>query len=127
MAKVFVYGTLKQGHGNHKWYLTDSECLGKGSIEGFDLYDLGPFPAIVPSLTPDKSKVYGELYEVTPEVLVQLNGLEGYIEQKPEAGMYDRTGVIVTTEKGERVLDVLTYFMHYPPKSANKLPEGRWK
>lgn len=127
MNKVFVYGTLKQGKGNHQWYLTDSNFLGSGSIEGYDLYDLGPFPAIVPQLNPDNSKVYGELYEVTNDVLAGLNGLEGYREHAPDTGLYDRADVIVTMQNGEETHDALVYFMRAAPESGVKLDEGVWK
>jgi len=36
--KVYVYGTLMKGHGNHGYYLSQSEFLGKGEITGYALY-----------------------------------------------------------------------------------------
>lgn len=45
--KVFVYGTLMKGHGNHSYYLSQSEFHGKGEITGYALYAVSSFPGIV--------------------------------------------------------------------------------
>jgi len=121
--KVFVYGTLKSGHGNHKAYLYQSPLVGNASIMGFDLYDLGCFPAIVKNSTEGR-RVFGELYEVTPAVAKQLDGLEGY---RPDgSGLYDKTLVTAELEDGTTFEDVLVYHMHVPPTRAELLTLGVW-
>ncbi len=72
--KVFVYGSLKRGFLYHS-FLETSEFLGNAHIMGYDLYDLGSYPAILKSKD-DKSKVYGEVYEVDQETLRRLDKLE---------------------------------------------------
>ena len=70
--KVFVYGTLMDGEGNHG-HLENSTCLGKATIEGYDMYDVGYYPAIVPG----DNLVIGELYQVPKEDMPSIDRLEG--------------------------------------------------
>ena len=70
---VFCYGTLKQGFGNHH-RLADSPFVGHAITSGV-MYDLGAFPAVSLHGT---NQIHGELYEVTRDVLMDLDRLEGY-------------------------------------------------
>src|SRR5262245_17467942 len=71
----FVYGTLMRGERNHR-VIQDAEVLGLGRTEPrFTLYDLGAYPGAV--LSGGKA-IVGELYEVTDEILEQLDRLEGH-------------------------------------------------
>lgn len=70
---IFVYGTLMKGQRNHDAFLRDESFVGTGTIEGYDMYDLGSFPGI----TGGTGKVYGEVYRVTPEELKRIDRLEG--------------------------------------------------
>ena len=73
---VAVYGTLKQGRGNHR-ILETSQYLGDDWVSGFKLYESG-IPFAVPTGVPeDRIKV--EVYEVTdPDVMDSLDWLEGH-------------------------------------------------
>ena len=73
--KFFVYGTLKQGHRNHD-LLFGAESLGLGVTEGkYKLYDLGGFPAAVPSS--EGQPVLGEVYQSeNPAVVKAMDFLE---------------------------------------------------
>lgn len=73
MKKVFVYGTLKRGHGNHR-LLKDSKFLGEASIKS-DMYSLGAFPAISGK---GEREAYGEVFEVDEPTMERLDRLEGY-------------------------------------------------
>ena len=89
-ATVFVYGTLMEGMPN-SGLLAGCPYEGRGIIEGFSLYDLGPFPAIKPVANPIKPKrgqdpeplrglnhqVMGELRRVDADHLRMLHRLEG--------------------------------------------------
>jgi gamma-glutamylcyclotransferase (GGCT)/AIG2-like uncharacterized protein YtfP len=70
---VFVYGTLKRGHGNHHW-LRDAPFLGEAVLPDVVLHDLGPFPMAVPG----EGVVRGEVYGVDADGLSRLDRLEGY-------------------------------------------------
>lgn len=70
---VFVYGTLKRGHGNHHW-LAEAPFKGEAILPGVVLHDLGPFPMAVPG----EGLVRGEVYDVDAAGLARLDRLEGY-------------------------------------------------
>lgn len=69
---VFVYGTLMSGETNHR-YLENSICLGKAFIEGYDMYGVGWYPAIVLG----DNIVIGELYQVPLKDMPAIDRLEG--------------------------------------------------
>ncbi|MCT0207546.1 gamma-glutamylcyclotransferase [Synechococcus sp. CS-1332] len=70
---VFVYGTLKRGHGNHHW-LAGAPFQGDVELTGVVLHDLGPFPMAVTG----EGTVRGEVYAVDAAGLARLDRLEGY-------------------------------------------------
>lgn len=87
---VFVYGTLKQGFGNHV-LLKDSKFVSNGHTkEEYVMYSTGGFPVVAEAET--GLHVSGEVYEITPEVLKRLDRLEGY------PTMYDRQEVEIDLE-----------------------------
>lgn len=82
--RVFVYGTLKKGHGNWKWFLDrdDVDYLGRHVARGpYVMRDLGYFPAVVrhDDMAGDLvNPIVGEVYRVPAEVLDALDVLEGH-------------------------------------------------
>lgn len=83
---VFVYGTLKAGHGNNV-LLHDSKLVGTAHTKHeFRMFTAGGFPVVCDTDVKSISahQVSGELYEITPDVLARLDRLEGY------PTMYDR-------------------------------------
>lgn len=73
--KVFTYGTLMRGCGNHG-LLTDARLVGTAITQAvFTMLHLGGFPAIVAG---GSTAIVGEVYEVTAEQLEQLDRLEGH-------------------------------------------------
>lgn len=86
---VSVYGTLKQGWGNHSLLQRDPVITGNIGIakldgRGFPIIKLG-----------DKYKLRVEVYEVNKDDLRNLDRLEGYTEGH-KATFYDRKKVQVT-------------------------------
>lgn len=77
MQNVFVYGTLKTGHGNHRRLGTSPAYLGPCKIKG-RMYSLGPFPAIALKDVSDDEVVHGEVYAVSDSTLADLDRLEGH-------------------------------------------------
>jgi gamma-glutamylcyclotransferase (GGCT)/AIG2-like uncharacterized protein YtfP len=76
--RVFVYGTLKQGHGNHR-ALKNARYLGRCYVEGhLRLIDLGWYPALVKSDGTEKRRVYGEVYRIDTDTLAALDCIEGH-------------------------------------------------
>jgi len=87
MTRVFVYGTLLRGEKNHH-VLRSSPCLGVGRTEpAYTLVSLGSIPAMTRGGT---TSVTGEIFEVTDEVLADLDRLEGHPD------WYKRTTVRLT-------------------------------
>jgi len=78
MNTVFVYGTLKQGHGNH-FLLNDSEFIGNVVTEdNYLMLEQGlPF-LIKDSVHECSTQAHGELYSVTDEKLSELDDFEGH-------------------------------------------------
>ena len=85
--RVFVYGTLKQGHGNHRAYFDDNdgvEFLGRHLFHGsYVMHNLGYFPCVskmdAGSIRHD-NRIMGEVYRVDSGTLDSLDCLEGHPE-----------------------------------------------
>lgn len=95
--RVFVYGTLKQGYGNHR-LLEGKPLVGVGVTDIRYNMISGGFPVIMAS--DDGLPVRGEVYDITGDFdcLHNLDRLEG------EGVMYHRRDIPVTLENGERCL-----------------------
>ena len=75
---VFVYGSLKQGYGNHR-LLEDSKFLGKYITRDADFYmiSLHSFPGVLKTEGGEGFSISGELYEIDDATLKNLDILEG--------------------------------------------------
>lgn len=114
--KVFVYGSLRKGHGNHAVLDHDSvsfDC--NAEINGFAMYSLGAFPGCV--AVNSNQPVYGEVYTVDDDNVWQaLDALEGH------PSFYERH--VVTTRKGD---DVWIYLLdHATVKGREEVKGGDW-
>jgi len=104
--QVFVYGTLKQHHGNND-LLRTATYIGKSTLpqskKGFYMASLGAFPVVIQSNNPElEHEVHGEVYQIDSEETMQaLDFLEGYPE------FYQRQ-IINTDEYGPAWI----YFMY---------------
>ncbi len=75
MSLICVYGSLKQGFGNHG-LLGDSTLVGRSILpSGFTMWSLGGFPCITIG---GEGPVHIEVYDVSPATLSRLDGLEGH-------------------------------------------------
>ena len=95
---------------------------GRGSIRAA-LFDLGIYPAAIPS--EDNSKVWGETYETSDaaSVLAVLDEIEGYRPSEPDRSLYTRVLADVTLEDG-RVQQAWTYFYNAPLGRAQRIESG---
>ncbi|MBY0496819.1 MAG: gamma-glutamylcyclotransferase [Cyanobacteria bacterium] len=121
---VFFYGTLmapfnRPGRQRVTPQLT---FKGRGSIRA-KLFDLGIYPAAVP--TEDDSKVWGEIYETNEPlpVLSALDEIEGYRPAEPDRSLYTRVLADVTLEDGH-VQQAWTYFYNAPLGRAERITSG---
>jgi gamma-glutamylcyclotransferase (GGCT)/AIG2-like uncharacterized protein YtfP len=111
---VFVYGTLKQGYGNHI-RLERSEFIGDDSTEDavFDLRCWGGFPAVYKG---GVTKVKGEVYRVDERTMQSLDSLEGFPD------FYNREKV--NLESG---IEAWIYFIpDNTDRTGEPCPTGEW-
>ncbi|WP_457756118.1 gamma-glutamylcyclotransferase family protein [Thermodesulfatator indicus] len=111
---VFVYGTLKKGFRLHR-YLKDAKFLGKACLSGYDMYDLGWYPGIVPG----PGTVYGEVYEIDLKTLFILDEVED------EGQEYERKILPVKLEDG-KVVHAFVYVYKGPVENKLKVKDGLW-
>ena len=83
--KVFVYGTLMKGETNHD-FLQNATFLDKTVIEGYDMYNVGWYPAIIDG----EGLAIGEVYSVPVEDMASIDSLEG------EGSLYEKRCVRIT-------------------------------
>ena len=95
MTRVFVYGTLRRGGRNDIHRYQPLPCFVTAARVRGRLYHLGRYPGL---LLGNGDWVQGEVYEVTPAVLTQLDHLEGLLPVP--TGEYHRRNVLVDTPDG---------------------------
>ncbi len=72
--RVFVYGSLRRGQGNHG-LLDGARFAGEAeTLPRWAMLDLGAFPGVVPGC----DRVRGEVYDVDAATLAALDRLEGH-------------------------------------------------
>lgn len=121
MNKVFVYGSLLSGMGNHG-LLANSRCLGETkSPARFSMLDLGYFPGVIKN--EQGESIIGEVYEIDDNTLRHLDQLEGYRIMNPEGGLYNREEI--ETEFG--VAYIYTYNNNYGRKLDSFVFGGDWR
>lgn len=122
--KVFVYGTLMTGEMNHH-YLEESACIGKAAIEGYEMYNVGWFPAIIPG----NERIIGELYEVPNEDMPSIDMLEGegslYIRKCRETTRKELAYIYEYAQdvKGLEKIDSWKEYIWYVSYGSNMLEE----
>jgi len=122
---LFVYGTLRRGCGHpmHRALAQGGEYSGLGRYAG-RLFDLGPYPAVVPQpgSTPT---VVGELYRLPrPEaVLPVLDRYEGCTDQGDPGAEYRRERQPVIREDGTAVTAWI-YLYNRPTDNARLIAGG---
>lgn len=120
---VFVYGTLKEGFGNHR-LLQGCRLVSRfAELHGpFRMVSLQAFPGIIR----DKKThgiIYGEVYEVDEEVLHSLDILEGH------PNFYTRTEYIINYADQDGIQDVASvYILPYQKyKGHTPVENNKWK
>ncbi len=114
--KVFVYGTLKKGFRLHK-YLKNAKFLGEGFIQGYDMYLVSWYPAVVKG----KGIVYGEIYEVDEETLKILDKVED------EGVLYKRIEETIYLGKRKEKIKAFVYLYVREISNFEKITTGIFK
>lgn len=112
--KLFVYGTLQRGYGNHI-RLRNAEFISTGvSVKPYVLFNCG-FPLAVPFTENEETHpllpITGELFKVTKAELESCDRLERH------PSWYKRTTIQINTDNG--IVDAMIYEM--PSWSKNRL------
>lgn len=115
LIQVAVYGTLKQGQSNHHC-LAGADYRGSARLDGFALYDLGPWPAA----RQEPGQIQVEVYAVDALTFAELDVLEDYCAQEPQQGLYDR--IETHTPFGPAWL----YLYNKAVMPEQKLASGNW-
>jgi gamma-glutamylcyclotransferase (GGCT)/AIG2-like uncharacterized protein YtfP len=97
---VFVYGTLKNGHANNKYFLqyNDAEFVGEATSLDDNYYMVcnGAFP-MIKEMENNLYKVRGEVYKVDDYTLTKLDMLESngmlYTRKQKKFKMFDGSEV----------------------------------
>jgi gamma-glutamylcyclotransferase (GGCT)/AIG2-like uncharacterized protein YtfP len=121
---VFFYGTLMTpfNRPGRQRVSPQMSFVGRGTIRAA-LFDLGIYPAAVPSY--DGRTVSGELYEMLDPALVlaSLDEIEGYRVTEPERSLYIRVLTDVTLDDG-RSVQAWAYFYNAPLGRAQRIESG---
>jgi len=120
MNTVFVYGTLKQGFGNHR--LLERATLVGAAVtptHSYTMVSLGVFPAVY---LRGNNQICGELYTDVDRVIMQhLDWLEGYPD------FYNRSIIKVKTEHDDTLYDAWMYhFDGEPVDTGPVIATGHW-
>jgi gamma-glutamylcyclotransferase (GGCT)/AIG2-like uncharacterized protein YtfP len=118
---VFVYGTLRPGHGNHRRLLSKAVHIGTGVTHPSDTFNMflshlgGGIPFVVRRSveenlhTPVSDIIAGDLFQVTDRELFRLDALEGHPH------WYCREEVNVKVKVGDGYINQ-TAWMYLLPK-----------
>lgn len=121
---IFFYGTLMAPFNRPGRQRVDPKLtyVGRGTIRAA-LFDLGIYPAAVP--TEDEGVVWGEVYETddAPSVLAALDEIEGYRPNEPERSLYTRVKADVDLGGG-RTQRAWVYFYNAPLGRAQRIQSG---
>lgn len=94
--------------------------IGRGSIHAA-LFDVGLYPAAIPA---SDAFVQGELHRMSDEsVLHELDEIEGFRPEEPDASLYRRLETPVTLTDG-RIELAWTYFYNAPLGGAPRIESG---
>jgi len=121
---VFFYGTLMSPFNRPGRQRVNPKLTftGRGSIKAA-LFDLGIYPAAVPSEEP--GVVWGEVYEASEPaaVLAALDEIEGFRPSEPDRSLYTRVLADVVLEDGG-VQPAWVYFYNAPLGRAQRIMSG---
>ncbi len=113
---LFVYGTLKKGHGAHV-LMADCEYVRDQTLHGYALYDDG-LPVVIQGAP--KDVVHGELYKVWD--WTKLDRYEGFYPDNIEGSLYRRVSFPNLED-----LDIHFYLYNGPmSEGAVKRTNGVW-
>lgn len=124
VKNIFVYGTLKKGKRNHKYFKDSIISVREGYIHA-SLYHLVDYDC--PTILEGNDKIYGQFLEYndpTDEIEKEIDYLEGNFGDNQEL-IYSKEKVKVYFENSNEISQVYMLQNHYNLKKI-KL-KNKWK
>jgi len=115
ITRVFVYGSLLRGMGNHGFLERSRFVRSARTALGYRMYSLGAFPGVARDVG---GQVLGEVFDVDGATLARLDRLEGHPH------FYMRS--VIALEDGERVETYLIPLETVAPHRA-VVATGDWR
>ncbi|MBX9446212.1 gamma-glutamylcyclotransferase family protein [Dickeya chrysanthemi] len=109
--RVIVYGSLRRKQGNSHW-MTNAQWLGDHQLEGYELYDLGHYPAAVAG----EGEIHCEVYRISSSILAELDELK----REGSVGAYKRE--LIATPYGSAWI----YLYQRPVTGLRRITSGDW-
>lgn len=69
--RIIVYGSLRCKQGNSHW-MTNAQWLEDSQLGGYEMYDLGHYPAVVVG----EGEIFCEVYRISSSILTELDALK---------------------------------------------------
>ncbi|MBW7982804.1 gamma-glutamylcyclotransferase family protein [Enterobacillus tribolii] len=107
--RIIVYGSLRRKQGNSHW-MTNAQWLGDHVLEGYEMYDLGHYPAVIQG----DGEIYCEVYRIDSTILSELD------ELKSNSRFYKRE--LISTPYGSAWI----YLYLYPVEGYPRIASGDW-
>ena len=126
MTHIAVYGTLRRGMGNHR-LLQGAQHKLDYKLHEHAMYCLGGIPGVKYTGNPEDC-VKVEVYQVTPEILLRLDRLEGY-NADTHTGMYLREPAGVVPIDGIPT-PISIYIWNSDVRNRRDIPHGdyiKWR
>tara|TARA_R100001443_G_scaffold113417_1_gene128034 strand:- start:175 stop:522 length:348 start_codon:yes stop_codon:yes gene_type:complete len=114
MEVVFVYGTLKEGHGNHSLLHSAIKVSKAETCEKYGMYETG-IPYVIKNES--KTKIYGEVYLVDEQTFQNLDWLEGH------PVCYKREKIKVKLDNDRRTT---AWIYFYPTPQGREIKNGKY-
>ena len=113
LSRIAVYGTLKQGRGNHDYFLQEANLVSKEAqtVNNYAMYSSG-----IPYVVKDEqtTQIQCEIYDVDEWELQSIDGLEGH------PNWYKREEIDIKLEDGSTT-KAWMYFMPLTSDSKKNL------
>ncbi|WP_235075926.1 gamma-glutamylcyclotransferase family protein [Marinomonas profundimaris] len=116
---VAVYGTLREGLNNHT-LISESKRIGHGWLTGFRMHNLGESPGVI-STHDDSGRIRVEWYDVSNDILDELDRLEGYDPNATDDSRHIRKRVFSPYGRG------WIYVYNKPLDHAPYMEAGDWE